>query len=36
MKSMDARSSNELQRLDLKIVHQDISPSNGCQGDMSH
>ena len=34
MKSTGARSSNELQRLESKIGHQDSSSSNGCQGDM--
>ena len=34
MKSTGARSSNELQWLELKIGHQDSSSSNGCQGDM--
>ena len=33
--STNAWSSNEIQRHDLKIGHQDSSPSNGCQGDMS-
>ena len=31
-----SRSSNELQWLDLKIGHQDRSPSNCHQGDMPH
>ena len=34
MKSAGARSSNELQWLDLKRGRWDSSPSNGCQGDI--
>ena len=34
MKSTGAWSSNELQWLDLKIGHQESSPSNGHQDDM--
>ena len=36
MKSTGARSSNELQWLDLKIGHQDSSPSNVHQGNMPY
>ena len=34
MKCTAVRSSNDLQWLDLKIVHQHNGPNNGCQGDM--
>ena len=36
MKSAGTRSYNEWQSLDLEIGHQDISPYNDNQGNMSH
>ena len=36
MKSTGAQSSGELQRLDLKIGHQDSSTSNGHQGNRPY
>ena len=36
MKSTGAWSSDELQRLDIKLGHQDSSPHIGCQGDTPY
>ena len=36
LKNLARKGLNKLQRLDLKVGHQDSSPSNGHQGDIPY